>query len=505
MMPPFHILWLKRDLRWQDHDPLWAAIKAEKPLLALYCFEPLISDHPDSSSRHRKMQIQALQGLRGELGAMRNHLLIIEANADEVIDFIASHFPLAEVYSHREHGVLSTYERDKRLTKICRKHQVSWHEFNHNGVLRGKDDRSGWDEEWRAYMQRPLRKANIAEWPSFNGDDLKEISEAIGEQFRLSPIPKDSIKRSLNRKNSLSRLRDFLAQEAQGYQGNMGDPLASQKHCSRLSVALAWGTLSLREVYQMSIEAHQNANYRSDLRAFISRLHWHSHFIQKFEMEMRMEFENINKGYNKIRQESNPAYYDAWVNGMTGVPIVDACMRAVKATGYLNFRMRAMVVSFWSHILWQPWQVAVHHLARCFSDFIPGIHYPQFQMQSSVTGINIIRVYNPVKQSLEKDPNAAFIIKWVPELASLPLAFQHEPWNLSALESQFYNFKLGKDYPHPLVDVHKAANFARGQLWEMKQDPEVLVENKRILKRHTVANRDINSRTKTIMKRNGGA
>lgn len=499
-MRPFKLLWLKRDLRWQDHDALRAAFADSRALIALFCFEPLILRHPDSSRRHRKMQEQALQGLINELGPKHENLLIIEANADEVLSYLSLHFPLAEIFSHQEHGLEVTYARDKRVKEICAKNQINWQEFEHNGVQRGRGDRHSWDEDWRHYMQSPLAGVKLADWPALPENDLRRIRKLLKEKFVLhEKKPADHAPSELNRKNALQRLHCFLAASAQGYQQHIGEPLNAPQHCSRLSVALAWGVLSLREVYQASMNAHQQATKKSDLRAFISRLHWHSHFIQKFEMEMRMEFKNLNRGYDRLRKIANPHYLEAWKNGTTGLPLVDACMRAVKATGYLNFRMRAMVVSFWSHILWQPWQTAVHHLAQCFSDYLPGIHYPQFQMQSSVTGINTIRIYNPIKQSLEKDPEATFIAKWVPELSELPIAFQHEPWNLSPLEQQFYNFQLGIDYPEPMVDIPKAAKFARDQLWHMKQDPLVRVENQRILQKHTAANRNISRRTNIIM------
>ena len=125
-------------------------------------------------------------------------------------------------------------------------------------------------------------------------------------------------------------------------------------------------------------------------------------------------------------------------------------MRCLNETGYLNFRMRAMVVSFFTHNLWQPWQAASQHLSRMFLDFEPGIHFPQLQMQAGETGTNMLRIYNPIKNSWDHDPDATFIKKWVPELRDLDTAFAHEPYLMTPMEQQLYNLELGKDYPFPL-------------------------------------------------------
>jgi deoxyribodipyrimidine photo-lyase len=183
--------------------------------------------------------------------------------------------------------------------------------------------------------------------------------------------------------------------------------------------------------------------------------------VQKLEQQPEMETRCLHPVFEGMREPYfNPAFLTAWQEGKTGYPLVDACMRSLHRNGWINFRMRAMLVSFASYDLWLDWRLTAPFLARLFTDYEPGIHYAQFQMQSGVTGMNAIRLYNPIKQSEEHDPEGVFIRKYVPELKDVPEEFIHEPWLMA---------EPPDNYPAPIVDHEIVSRFAREQIKQRRQ------------------------------------
>lgn len=482
------LVWFKRDLRLHDHAPLSAAAR-RGPVLPLYIVEPSLIHAPDFAPRHWTFISGCLHELRAALARLGQPLVVRVGEAVEVLDRLASEWPIEAIWAHEETGNLLSYARDRAVRRWARARGIPFHEMPQNGVVRRLPSRDEWQARWEERMALPqaqlpaaLPSLPIDPGPIPSADDLELPPDTLLE--RQPP----------GETAALATLTDFLYRRSRHYHRALSSPLTAWEGCSRLSAYLAWGALSLRTVVQATrariAELSQQpdpaeAGWLRALAAFESRLHWHCHFIQKIEDEPEIEVRNLVRAYDGMREENHrPDLIAAWAAGRTGYPFVDACMRALTATGWLNFRMRAMLVSFVAYDLWQHWREPGLILARRWIDYEPGIHYCQLQMQAGTSGNRTIRIYNPIKQGIDHDPEGIFIRRWVPELAHVPTAYIHTPWLLDRTSQERAGCRIGRDYPLPIVDHDAAYRRARAAIAAVRARPETAAEVAAVHQKH---------------------
>lgn len=453
------LLWFKRDLRITDHPAL---AMAGPRVLPVYIIEPEYWALPDTSARQWAFTAEALGSLRAELAVLGQPLVIRKGDAVAELARLCKRFSIARIISHEETGNAWTYARDKRVAAWARGAGVAWQEVPQCAVVRRLPSRDGWQGARNAFIRQGLAQMPDALEPIYTAN----LPDRLPDARALGLTPDACVHRQTGTHNAArATLDSFLSTRAEGYRAKMSSPLTGERACSRLSPYLALGMVSVREV-ELARQATpiDRPGWKANMTSFAKRLAWRDHFIQKLEDEPELEHRCLHPAHEGLRI-SDRARLHAWAEGQTGVPFVDACMRYLMATGWLNFRMRAMLMSFASYHLWLDWRDTGAVLARRFTDYEPGIHWSQVQMQSGTTGINTLRIYNPVKQGYDQDPDGRFIRAWVPELAGIAAPHLHEPWTAPNAGEV-----LGKRYPEPVVDLAQAAKHARDVMWGLRKD-----------------------------------
>ena len=471
------LVWFKRDLRIHDHPALVEAASLGA-VLPVYIVEPDYWALPDSSARQWDFVADSLVDLRDDLAGIGAPLVVRVGDAVAVLDRLCRANRITAILSHQETGNLWTYARDKRVAGWARAAGIAWTERPQTGVIRRLAGRNGWAGQRDRFMA-----ADMADLPQLRA--VAGVEPGVIPQARALRLPEDRCpnRQAGGRAQGVALLDSFLSQRGERYRSSLSSPVTGERACSRLSPHLAWGTLSGREVAQATavrVAERPGGMWAGSLASFESRLAWRDHFAQKLEDEPQIELRALHRATEGLRPRGGDgARLAAWERGETGVPFLDACLRSLIATGWLNFRARAMVMAVASYQFWLDWRDTGPVLARRFTDYDPGIHWPQVQMQSGVTGINTIRIYNPVKQGLDHDPTGSFTRRWLPELASVPDSFLQQPWKWPGAQGL-----LGRRYPEPLVDLATAQRAARDAMWGLRRRPGHQAEVAEVIEKH---------------------
>jgi deoxyribodipyrimidine photo-lyase len=461
-MSGVHLVWFKRDLRVHDHAPLLAAVASGAPVIPLYIFEPGYWTEPELSRRQFDFLMDSLRELDAALQARGSRLMVRTGEATEVFSALHREYGLDAIHAHEEVGLQWALGRDRAVYRWARNAGVS---------MREQPSLPPGREPWSVRWDRRMAEARGKAPEQIRSPTLMAPDWPLPEDFGLGANDCPA-RQPGGRSAGVECLRAFLEARGPSYAEGLAHPKAGAELSSRLSAHFAFGTLSLREAWQaarraLGLAAGQgDAVFAASMEAFLANLKLHGQFVQMLQAQTTLDSRNLQPAHDGLRPRAEPSdpRLEAWIEGRTGFPFLDACMRSLKATGWLNFQTRAMVMGFVSHHLWLDWRLPAERIAARFTDFDPAIHYAQARIQAAATGVDTPRIFNPVKQSREQDPDGAFIREWVPELARLPDAFLHAPWDAPPEFLSAAGVVLGQTYPMRIVDHLAAANEARARI-----------------------------------------
>ena len=458
------IVILNRNLRLNDNAALfYGSLRSD--YIVVYLYDENYWKANGKSSRQLKFSNDCLEELDNSLKNIGSEINIFEGSFNDLQKWIETSFN--DYFIHMNHCTDINYFREgfEKFKKHFNKKLRIYDDF---GLQLNNFNRDAWSKNWNYIMHADLLESPIA------NKNIKEINLLKFNEFKNKINKKFTGSVNIQKGGTSianELLESFLYDRCEGYRSKMSSPSLSEDSCSRLSPHFTYGSISIRQVYQKLSELLPSLKNQKDLYSFKKRLYWHCHFVQKLHTEPELEFHSMHRMCDELRTEYDYEMIDKWIKGETGFPFLDACMKFLQKNGWINFRMRAMIMSFASYNMWQPWQKTSPLLAELFTDYEPGIHISQVQMQSGVTGINLPRIYSVPKQSIDQDINAEWTKKLLPQLNDFDPKLIH-------------NAELEDLYIPKIVDLKASAKFARDEIWGIRKSKEFKDEARKVYLKH---------------------
>ena len=448
-MTDISIWWIRRDIRLQDNHALISAVENSDQLIPLFILEPQLM--VDAAPKRRAFLLQALSDLDQQLQMLGTRLILRQGPARSAFEKLAGEFEICRVFAHEDYSPFSR-QRDQAIAQILPLYLLRGITYHPPQEIL-KDDGNPY------VVFTPYKN----KWYS---EPLPNPADCLPDPKVLPPLPADITSDGLpdfvpagdfpaTADEAQARLESFIGGKIRHYQSRRN--FLAQDGTSQLSPYLRFGLLSAREVITQAQMAYIQANStaaRSEIRTWMNELVW-----REFYTAILYHFPHVLEGpfrpdYKNIPWRDAPDDLLAWQNGETGYPIVDACMRQLKHTGWMHNRGRMIAASFLTKDLLTNWQAGEDWFMKNLVDGDPAANNGGWQW-SAGTGTDAapyFRIFNPVTQGLKFDPDGDYIARWVPELQDLPPQYRHEPWKMSKEDAQGFGFTLGKQYPLPIVD-----------------------------------------------------
>jgi deoxyribodipyrimidine photo-lyase len=456
------IVWFRRDLRIADHAPLARAV-ARGAVIPVFILDRALLHHPETAVARVAFMLDCLRSLDQDLRAVGGRLIVRSGDPVTVLPALIRETDADGIYAYIDYERIYGRVRDARLNQALDEAgmRIRWFEpvAGTGELMPYPEYRKLWYREmFEPLIPTPQRITVPDDLPS---DGIPNLGK-LGLMADRKVIPPAGTQAARN------LLQEFLTEKTDRYYWQLSLP--SAEATSGLSPHIKFGAISIREcvqVAQAQLKGATDRRVQLSLKQLISRLRWGSGFAQRFRYLPQLELRSL---YSVFEDDwaFDETLYQAWQNGETGFPIIDAAARCLQSTGgwlALNFRTRAIYSSFLSNLLGMDWRYGALHFMRHLIDGDCPIDHYQWAMQAGVTHCidkSWTRIYNPEQTAVDRcDPDGRFIKRWVPELAHL------KPAELGLPSTSLR--QRAKGYPAPILDYRAARHQRVQQLEQQRQ------------------------------------
>ncbi len=460
------LVWLRRDLRLEDNHALFRALRDARRAYCVFVFDRDILDALDDRADRRVWFIrESLVQLHAALVEQGSALIVLHGHAGDTLPALAAKLHAASVYANHDYepaaltrdAAVSAALGKRGIAFITCKDQVI---FEKNEVLTQERQPFSVFTAYKNAWLRQLTQNDLAPHPSeqrldrlarFNARDAEELPSLESMGFRRPDAPLSALKPGMS--GAAALFDDFL-ERIEHYHETRDFP--SVKGPSYLSVHLRFGTISIRVLARAAWERTQLGGRGA--QTWLNELIWRDFYFMILHHHPQVVTQAFRPAFDSVRFDNDTARFNAWCDGRTGYPLVDAAMRQLNTTGYMHNRLRMVSASFLVKDLHIDWRWGERYFARQLNDFDLAANNGGWQWAAS-TGCDAqpyFRIFNPVTQSERFDAEGKFIRKYLPQLAACENKFIHAPWLMNAAEQKRTGILIGRDYPAPIVD-HAAA------------------------------------------------
>lgn len=451
-----HLIWFRRDLRLSDNEIVSLATADGAEVLPFFIIDPWFYQWTDLGRARVRFLFESLENLNTNLRKLGSQLILFEGNSVDVIKALTQQLlqdgERPKLYFNRDVQVEYGVSRDREILEFYENLNLETH-LGLNNFLQSRDRRDEWFNEYYTYQRKePYPTPDRINTPSLKLQ-LPQLKVTKLRQAYRQFFEAEKVYFRGGETRAQASLKTFLERRYSGYHWKLSRPWLSQRGAtSHLSPHLAFGTISTRTIYQQTKaraeEIIANPKAELSLKAFRDRLRWHDSFTQRLYFYPDIAYNNRYREFDSYyTPEDLPpdkqALFEAWQEGLTGFPLVDASMRQLKTMGWMNFRMRAMCATFLTINCGVSWHHGARHYMNYLVDGDLAINNWQWQMQAGITNplSETFRIYNPNKNIPEKDPDLRFIYHWIDDLKDYSLS--------EILEGKY----IGQSsYPQPIVD-----------------------------------------------------